>query len=183
MVRLEWAVGPGHALCIGAELRTYARRNVTEYGGNDEFGEDFLGAFEDGTLRALSAVEWRIPIAGIIEEGRREILKQLAAGHEWVDDGDFASSDVKSRLRGAVSDLETAFNERPPSSSSEEPLAEAARVYLEAEAAGLSPTKTVAEVLFLSPSAARGRVARARTVGLLPANPGRGRRRPAQENS
>jgi hypothetical protein len=149
----------------------------------------------DDGRRPINSQAWRgVPVAALIDRGRDEIAddahrrtrvisRQLARSKQRAREGDyvdltFSASEAARRTLSAKHDFYRASTVQGRARklvgkggkvlSPEDALAEVATIYREAWQGGLNPTKSVAEALSLSRSAAAKRVRRARDAGLLP---------------
>lgn len=161
-IDLTWAEIDGRAECVGLAIRSYA--TGTELDG--------LKGIEGQPLLPIRSHILRGRLIELIEQERQRRARpnpQMWRGIGTAEDQRVnaerqavkAAKFAKGRGRKLVGADGRVL---PPADA----LAEVADIYRQAYAAGLSPTRAVAEALSLSPSAAAKRVGRARAAGLLP---------------
>jgi len=155
LLRLRWAPVRGRIECTGLEVRSY-RETAEEWPPEMPLWSEDPPVLMTSLLRDL-------PLHSIVTDVRQELAERSAEFGSWLgEQPEFSAAEDQARLRqGAARWV------KPRGSAAV--LAETARVYDEAWAAGAPPTKAVAEHFTISDSAAAKRVSRARSAGLLPA--------------
>ena len=146
MVALTWTRLDGRMECVGAELRSYP--------ATDPGDVDYRALHDSGqaTPQPIRSTTWReVPVASIIETVRQEQAEVWANVEEPTE---------------TTTEIAETWNRPGPKATHD--LRQVARIYQQAWKSGEPPTKTVADELVISRSAAAKLVARARAEALLP---------------
>jgi hypothetical protein len=165
----HWAEVKGRAECIGVEIFFGVLPNRS--GKGPAFWT--LPGREPEAIKSSAVRE--IPLATVIDDVRREVVKLYEVASERLDsfherDGEPRSKAYAEELRSLAAKFEPTAGESGrgrPRQYGAEHFIEVARVYAEAWRKNRPPTTAVAKHFNVSPSAAAKQVARARDLGLL----------------